>query len=138
MLGYGLGPVASTEGTDKQDKEQTGQGKFHFDGKKPSARIVMLPVHNAHDHRGHKCKKGQGNTMVCCASQIFLAEFQENNTEDESADDQSHWYMSRWGVDWMSVANSSKNLIEEIDHVLPLSQKCGARTMHMGQGSILL
>ena len=78
----------------------------------------MLPVHNAHDHRGQKCEKSQGDTMVCCSSQIFLAEFPGNNTEDESSDDHSHWYMSRWGVDWMGVADGSKDLIEEFDHVL--------------------
>ena len=58
--------------------------------------------------------------MVCCSSQIVLSEFPGNNSEDESADDHSHWYMSRWGVDWMSVADGSKDLIEEFDHLSPL------------------
>jgi hypothetical protein len=31
--------------------------------------------------------------------------------------------MSRWGVDWMGVANGSKDFVEEVDHVCPLSQE---------------
>jgi hypothetical protein len=41
--------------------------------------------------------------------------------------------MSGWGVDWMSVANGSKNLVEELDHAFyPYFNKTPSPEAHLG------
>jgi hypothetical protein len=76
----------------------------------------VLPVHNARDHRGQKGQEGQDYTVVGSSSQNRLSELPGNNPKYESSNNHSHGNMSGWGVDWMGVANGSKNLVEKLDH----------------------
>jgi hypothetical protein len=39
--------------------------------------------------------------------------------------------MSGWGVDWMSVANGSKDLIEKFDHLSPLPHESLGKGVNM-------